>query len=207
MKDVPSIKYLTDTELKQLFKALEMETRMAKTPCTHKCAIRNEALFGIMYYCGLRVSEVGMIKVEDFNTLKNEIYCRRLKGGINNTLEIIDSHLIKSLKRHIKENDPKIFLFESMKKNPRTAISRKTLDSIMRRCCEAAKIENNEKWHCHSLRHSRAIHLANAGADIREIQYWFGHVDISNTMIYLQFTSRHQQTLYDKLKEFLRNGF
>lgn len=80
-------------------------------------------------------------------------------------------------------------------------ISRKTLDKLMKKYCEMAKIKDKDKWHFHTLKHTRAVNLAESGLDLKEIQYWLGHKEISNTQIYFQFTSSQYETLYKKLKK------
>jgi site-specific recombinase XerD len=195
-----TIKYFTEEELDAIFKALEHRRKTATTEFALKNAIRDEALFKVMFYCALRVSEVIALNVEDYNTIKKEIHCKRLKGGINNTLRIIDSDVLQALNRHIRENVPTGSLFMNIRDNK--LLSRKTVDYIVKDLCMEAKISNKSKWHCHTFRHSKAIELAESGLDIKEIQYWLGHKSISNTQLYFEFTSNQYNTMYKKL---LRN--
>lgn len=185
------IKYFTEDELNKLFKAI------ANSQDKHK--VRNEALFKIGYYCALRASEISLLKVSYFNTSKNELYCKRLKGSLNNTIRIIDSDIIKSLKRYLRNYNPKEYLFMSQMNKP---ISRKQLDVLMKHYCELAGIKDKSKHHFHTLKHTRAVRLAESNLDIKEIQYWLGHKEISNTQIYFQFTTSQYETLYRKLKKF-----
>src|SRR5258705_77510 len=48
------------------------------------------------------------------------------------------------------------------------------------------------KRHFHTLKHSIATHLLDAGADLRFVQDWIGHASIRNTVIYAQLTSRRR---------------
>ena len=131
------------------------------------------------------------------NNSKNEIYCRRLKGSLNNTIRIVDPDILRSVKRYLRTiNHDTMFI--SQKGLP---ISRKTLDKLMKKYCEMAKIKDKDKWHFHTLKHTRAVNLAESGLDLKEIQYWLGHKEISNTQIYFQFTSSQYETLYKKLKK------
>lgn len=190
MNKINEIKYFSNGELKALFKAIERDNSKHKN--------RNEAIFKIAYYCALRASEVGLLKSEDFNNSRNELYCRRLKGSLNNTIRIIDIDILRSLKRHLRTNSNEI-IFISQKGNP---ISRKTLDSLMKKYCMEANINDKSKWHFHTLKHTRAVDLAEMGLDLKEIQYWLGHKEISNTQIYFQFTSVQYNALYRKLNKF-----
>ena len=45
------------------------------------------------------------------------------------------------------------------------------------------------------------MELAELGVDLKNIQWWLGHKNISNTLIYLQFTTRQQDALYRFLEE------
>lgn len=187
--DNADIKYFTNKELKAFFKAIEKDNS--------KYRVRNECIFKLAYYCALRVSEVALIHVDDFNNSRNEIYCRRLKGSLNNTIRIVDPDILRSVKRYLRTiNHDTMFI--SQKGLP---ISRKTLDKLMKKYCEIAKIKDKDKWHFHTLKHTRAVDLAEIGLDLKEIQYWLGHKEISNTQIYFQFTSSQYETLYKKLKK------
>lgn len=184
------IKYFNDSELKKLFSTIEGSIG--------KNQMRDEAIFKIGYYCALRASEISMINVDDYNNLRDELYCKRLKGSNNNTIRIVDKNILKVLKIHIKNNKPENIMFVSQKNNP---ISRKTLDYLMKKYCSMAEIKDSSKWHFHTLKHTRAVDLGNSGLDLKEIQYWLGHKEVSNTEIYFQFTSQQQKNMYKKLIE------
>ncbi|OPJ57804.1 tyrosine-type recombinase/integrase [Clostridium oryzae] len=188
----PKIKYLTQDETKRLFDCIE------STDSVHK--LRDLALFRVAYRCGLRASEISLIKLSDYNRTKGEIYCRRLKGSNNNTIRLdnkakyildkyIDEHKITS------ENDS---LFISQKNKP---ISRQTLDYLMKKYCSKANIADKKKHHFHTLKHTTAVHLAESDMDIKELQWWLGHKAVSNTEVYFQFTTKQQEKMYNKLKE------
>lgn len=196
-----TIKFFTATERKAFFKELERRRLCCATKTQASKAIRNEAIFRIMHYCALRVTEVTNLLVEDYNPINHEMYCRRLKGGRNNTLRIIDPDVLKALNRHLRYNKPHTYLFENTING--TKMSRKTLDGIMRATCKGMTVHQpkREKWHCHTLRHTKAIELAEMGFDLKELQYWLGHAEVSNTLIYFTFTSKQRETMYRKLKQ------
>lgn len=204
MRNEETIKYFNQNELRQFKNALKnyrLEMEWDKTKKAYNIAVRNEALFLVMYFCALRVSEVAILEIGDFNAIGEEIYCRRLKSGRNNTLRIVDTRILQVLKRHIRINSPEKYLFENMrsKKGNGQTVTRSTLDYWMRFYCNLAGFKNTELYHCHTLRHTRAVNLANAGLDVREIQYWLGHNDSRSTEIYMKFTSQQQNAMYRKL--------
>jgi len=64
------------------------------------------------------------------------------------------------------------------------------LDWLMRRSYGVKADLPAEKRHFHVLKHSIAVHLLDAGADLRFVQDWLGHVDIGNTVIYTTSPAR-----------------
>lgn len=186
------IKYLTQQEASRLFNSIKNSRGIH--------SIRDLAIFRVAYRCGLRASEIALLRLEDYNISKGEIYCKRLKGSKNNTIrldsitkEIVDKH-ITIANIHIDSEA----LFKSQKDKP---ISRHTLDYLMKKYCATADIDDKKKHHFHALKHSTAVHLAESDMDIKELQWWLGHKSISNTEIYFQFTTRQQEKIYAKLEE------
>lgn len=205
MTKTTTIKYFNETELNEFIKALEKVTLYesvikGKDNVAYKRAVRNEAIFKLMYYCAFRVSEVTNLKVGQYNEARKQIYCERLKGGNNNTLQIYDDNIVTSLTRHLEVNCPKKYLFEHVQEDSNLSLSRSTLDVIIKRYCKIAQLKDKRKFHCHVLRHTRAIALAEQGLDLKELQFWLGHSDVSNTLIYFQFTIRQQEELYRKIQ-------
>jgi integrase len=95
-KEEREIKYLSQKELKKLFDTIE------KTKDNNKLYLRDLLIFNLMYFLALRVSEVGVLLFEDYNSLNNTIYIRRLKGSNNNTLKLDDKRL-KLMRKYIRE--------------------------------------------------------------------------------------------------------
>lgn len=197
MSETTKIKFLFPDEKRRLYLALEADTS--------KYHIRNKAIFMLAEYAALRASEVGGITLDNLNLPDRLIYCSRLKQSNNNTLRILDDAVLKALTDYMYYRQEHAitskFLFVSQKGAP---ISRKTLDELMKKYCAAAGIPT-DKAHFHALKHTRAVEMAELGLDTKEVQYWLGHKSIKNTEIYLQFTSRQQETLYRKLLLFRKN--
>lgn len=185
------IKYLTQKEALSLFNSIES--------CGSLHSTRDLAIFRLAYRCGLRVSEISLLKLQNYNMSKGEIYCRRLKGSNNNTLRL-DEKTRAALDKYINESNIKSesqIIFTSQKNNP---ISRQTLDYLTKKYCTMADIEDKSKHHFHALKHTTAVHLAECDMDIKELQWWLGHKSVSNTEIYFQFTTKQQDRMYAKLE-------
>lgn len=186
------IKYFTKEEAIQFFRAIEYHNSIH--------TIRNLAIFRVAYRCGLRVSEISLLKLQDYNMSKGELYCKRLKGSRNNTIRL-DSKTNEILNKYIIENNilsNSEFLFKSQKNTP---ISRYTLNYLMKKYCVLANIDDKSKHHFHALKHTTAVHLAESDMDIKELQWWLGHKAVTNTEIYFQFTTKQQEKMYSKLEE------
>lgn len=192
------VKHFTQNELLRFFGTLEKERKKKfKNTCAYRAAVRDEALFKLLYYCGLRVSELCNMPLNYFNEERNELYCERYKGGRDNTLFIVDKKIQDILKLHLEVNQPQQYLFEG--RRPGMPLCRKSIYTFMRYYCQKAGITNLEKCHPHTLRHTRAVDMLDMGCSIYDVQFWLGHVDISNTMIYLRYTTNQQTRLYNIL--------
>jgi len=185
--------YLTDVEKEELFRQIDQDTS------SHH--LRNKALFLLAKYCALRVSEVGLIKLCDYDPRNHLLHCERLKNGNNNTLKIVDPSVYQTVdlyySKWLHDSSASNALFISQLGRP---ISRKTLDRLMKHYCSNTSIPTN-KWHFHVLRHTRAMELVEyPNVDVRDVQWWLGHKEIQNTMIYLEYSASCMAVLFDNIK-------
>ena len=187
------IGYLLPSETKELFNVIAQDKG--------KNATRNMALFSLAIYGGLRASEIGMIRISDYDVQRKQIYCKRLKNSCSNTLRIIDKRVLQVLDDfydlRIHQSSDIDALFLSNKGKP---ISRKQLDVMTKVYCSKTSIPAS-KHHFHVLKHTRAVQLADCGVNVQDIQWWLGHKKIENTLIYMQFTTKQQEHLYHYLQE------
>lgn len=192
-KNSGGLRFLTQREKTELFKA------MAKDKGRY--ASRNRAIFYLSEYCALRASEIGLITLSDFDRTKKTIFCRRLKGSKNNTLKIVNPRVYEALEHYYLERIQKPcgnnYLFTSQLNKP---ISRKTLDYLMKYYCSNTEIPS-EKHHFHVLKHTRAMELIEYDdVKLTDVQWWLGHQNIQNTMIYLDYTSNAMRSLFNKIE-------
>lgn len=192
-KNSGGLRFLTQKEKAELFNALAKDKG--------RFANRNRAIFYLSEYCALRASEIGLITISDFDRTKRTIFCRRLKGSKNNTLKIVNPKVYDALEYYYLERIQKPCgnnrLFTSQLNRP---ISRKTLDHLMKYYCSGTEIPR-EKHHFHVLKHTRAMELIEYDdVKLTDVQWWLGHQNIQNTMIYLDYTSNAMRSLFNKIE-------
>lgn len=168
--------YFTNDERNRLFQCLdEMDT---------KFIIRDRALIKVTYYCALRVSEISQLKLSDFNLENREITCRRIQGGKDNVIKIIDDDIYNSVaeyyKLRINDKYSSPYFFVSQKNG---ALTRSRLHCILYSYCEAAYIDN-EKRHFQALRYTRVMDMIDMGCSIDEIIWWTGLTVAKTSTIY-----------------------
>lgn len=198
-----NILYFTEKERDIFFQIMDNSIKHEKNPNEKRRWIRNKALYAVLYYCGLRVSEGVKMETSAYNVKRHEIYCERIKGSKNNKLIIMPDYewVEEALKKHIKVNSPGKYLFTKIIPEIDQPLSRKTCDMIMRNICSQTDIPR-EKWHCSVLRNSIAMELKAKGLNVMELQYWLGHESISNTAIYYSNEdTQSTESLYEKLFE------
>ncbi|MBI2968973.1 MAG: site-specific tyrosine recombinase XerD [Bacteroidetes bacterium] len=146
---------------------------------------RNCAMLETLYGCGLRVSELVNLKIDDVHF--QEGFVRVLGKGNKQRLVPLGSYAAKHIKiyfenirshiRPVKGNEDVLFLNRRGGK-----LSRQMVFIIIRYLCRKAGIR--KKVGPHTFRHSFATHLVEGGADLRAVQEMLGHASITTTEIY-----------------------
>jgi len=143
--------------------------------------LKHRLLLMTTYSAGLRASEVIALKPEHIDSKRMLIKVENGKGN-KDRYTLLSERLLGELRHYYRTFKPKNYLFPSSYK------SRETLSyESVRRIYEDArkKAGINKGPGLHTLRHSFATHLLEAGYDIRKIQVLMGHSSLSTTMIYL----------------------
>ena len=145
---------------------------------------RDQAMFEVMYAAGLRVSEVVNLKLLDFH--EPERYLNILGKGRKVRLVPIGEIASKKLWDYIyksrdilRKNKKNDFIFLNFHGNH---LTRNGISKILKKRLHEAGIF--QIFSPHSLRHSFATHLLEGGADLRVVQEFLGHADITTTQIY-----------------------
>ena len=146
---------------------------------------RNLTLIDFMYSTACRVSELCDVRVSDLDF--EEDFVKLFGKGSKQRIVPIGSELKINLSKYLKFRDelntqePYLFLSKNMNQLDRSAIFR-----IIKK--SATLSDNALSVHPHTLRHSAATHMLEAGCDLRTLQELLGHTSVSTTKIYTKLT-------------------
>jgi site-specific recombinase XerD len=155
----------------------------------------------LIYVCGLRLSECLALTIHDIRGAENKLFIRNSKGHQDRVVPL-PTRMYHELKRYWTFHRHRLLIFPNVGRgdnNPKAlaqrmhqATSPMPCSSLQRLIIVARKELNLPDASIHSLRHSFATHLLEAGAHLHTIQKLLGHKQITSTMIYLHVT--HQTT-------------
>jgi site-specific recombinase XerD len=149
------------------------------------------------YGSGLRVSEVCRLQIRDVDSDRDVLHIRHAKGD-KERLTILPPRLLAQLRRHYKETRPEgPWLFPGGTREGH--VGRRHMQDGFRKAVRAAGIRR-EGVRFHSLRHSFATHMLEAGVDIRLIQAMLGHASVKTTSRYAQVRADYFAELPDPLE-------
>lgn len=147
----------------------------------------------MLYSSGLRVSELVNLKKQDLDFNEN-IGWVRLGKGKKDRMFILSKKLSIKLKKYTDKHSDWNYIFSE--KNPLTT---RNIQKIVQKAAFFANI--NKNVHPHTLRHSFATHLLDAGTDLRKIQELLGHQSISTTMLYTHISNEQLKSIKNPLDE------
>jgi site-specific recombinase XerD len=194
-------KYLTVQQMKDL---LDAPAKLAATP-RHKgpgrpisagVCLRDVAVLETIYSCGLRVSELCGLLVEDIDWSEQLV---RVRGkGKKERLVPIGEPAVKAIQnywRMLKQppsGHSPVFFTETRKSAPLQPVQ------LSRRLKQYLVIAGLDPGLTpHKLRHSYATHMLDAGADLRSVQELLGHAHLVTTQIYTHVTTERLKKAYD----------
>ena len=161
---------------------------------------QNKAYLTTVYTCGFRLHEALYLHVNDIDSDRMRIHVHRGKGAKDRYVPLPESTL-NILRNYWKRHRNPVWLFprlgRSGKEGPAAQIpmSKETVQGALRRVLTQLKFK--KKVSVHTLRHSYATHLLEAGVNIRRIQQYLGHSSLNSTMVYLHLTTQGHENAYD----------
>lgn len=164
---------------------------------------RDRAILETLYAAGIRVSELVGLNTGDIDLGVG--YIRVMGKGSKERVVPIGSYAIKAIKLYQEDGRKRL-----MEKGKQAAddedalfvnkygrrLSDRSIRNIINKYVEIVSLR--QKVSPHSIRHSFATHLLDAGADLRSVQELLGHVKMSTTQIYTHVTKEHLKSVYEK---------
>jgi len=143
-----------------------------------------------LYGAGLRRSEACQLKVRDIDSRRMVLRVEQGKGGRDREIPLSPT-LLTALREYYRWMRPRTYLFPGTRNGWRAdaPITTKVIWDAVRLATRKAGID--KRVTPHTLRHSYATHLLEAGTDLRTIQLLLGHADLSHTTVYLHLSRRH----------------
>lgn len=179
--------YLTRSQAESLFSLAQ--TRAAEGAVAHT---RNLAILELLYSTGMRVSEIHGLNRADVDLVSQQAKVRG-KGRKERIVPIGD-HATLALRNYEAKRDsrdPAVFVNQRGKR-----LSISGIQKIVTALLDA--VAGGEDLTTHSVRHTFATHLLDAGADLRAVQELLGHASISTTQIYTHTSVERLKQVYEK---------
>jgi integrase/recombinase XerC len=188
--------YLDRAQMDLLFQSAELKAQEGRFT-----DVRNRAILELFYSTGMRLSELRGINRSDIDLLSQQVKVRG-KGRKERIIPVGDHAQIAlrnyELKRDdlvrntISKADRNAFFLSSRGKRISTRAIQQAVSGFLDRIDEDAGLST------HSLRHTFATHLLDAGADLRAVQELLGHASISTTQIYTHTSVERLKDVYRK---------
>ena len=155
---------------------------------------RDVALFELLYGCGLRLSELVGLNLDDFDFRERWIRVRG-KGRKERQVPYAEK-ASAALEKYLARRSPKAGERALLVNHQGTRLSDRGAREIVK--FYARMVSGDGSLHPHSLRHAYATHLLADGADLRSIQELLGHARLTTTQKYTQVSLTDLMAVYDK---------
>jgi len=148
--------------------------------------LRHRLVLMFLYYTGIRLDEIVNLKWGDIDFDRETIHLKITKGSKDRIVFLHKN--LKQVLGMICKKEGLVFMSNLGKK-----YDKRTIQMIVKNA--AAKAGIKKRVSPHTLRHSFATHLLEAGADIRHIQKLLGHSSLQTTQIYTHVATRDIKNL------------
>jgi integrase/recombinase XerD len=170
--DIPRVR--RETKLPQVLSREEVGKLITVT-----ANLKHQALLMLTYSSGLRLSEIGGLKIGDVDSKRMQVRIVQAKG-FKDRYCVLSPVALETLRDYWKRYRPSIWLFENTKKQP---LACRTIQQIFKNALRKAGVQ--KQVGIHSLRHSFATHLMEQGVSLPIIQQLLGHKALRTTSVYL----------------------
>jgi site-specific recombinase XerD len=170
--------------------------------------LHNQVSFTTLCSLGLRLQEGLFLQVVDIDSQRMMVHVHRGKGAKDRYVPLPPDTL-RLLRHYWATHRNPIWLFPATgrdQKQSTTAtepMSRNSVQGAFRKAQQRAGI-NKVGVALHTLRHSYATHLLEAGVNLRLIQLYLGHTRLETTMLYLHLTQKGHEDAYERINSVMR---
>lgn len=170
-------------------------SQLLRIPDDSELARRDQAILELFYSSGLRLSELATLQWRDLDLSEGLV---RVTGkGQRTRIVPVGAHARKALQQwqrdHPEPFNQQAYIFPGRKGRH---LSQRAIQ--LRLDYWARQLGLTQGVHPHKLRHSCATHLLESSGDLRAVQEFLGHTDISTTQIYTHLDFQHLAKVYDK---------
>jgi len=160
----------------------------------------HRTLLMTLYSTAMRRAELCRLKVRDIDSQRMMIRINQGKGRRDRDVPL-SPKLLDTLRVYWRWMQPTTYLFPGTVKRVRADVPI-SVNSVWLACRQAAQSAGiSKRISPHSLRHSCASHLLEAGADLRTIQVLLGHSRLEHTLVYLHLSTKHLQAVPNPLDQ------
>jgi site-specific recombinase XerD len=168
---------------------------------------QNKAYLTAVYTCGLRLNEALNLQVADIDSQRMRIHVHRGKGAKDRYVPLPHKTLHILREYWTTHRNPKLIfpkLGRSGKEGPAATepMNKSSVQGALRKTL--AQLRMKKRISIHTLRHSYATHLLEAGVNIRRIQQYLGHSSLHTTMAYLHLTTQGHERAYGIINDLMK---
>jgi site-specific recombinase XerD len=167
---------------------------------------RYRVCLSLIYSCGLRLQEGTNLRVSDIDSARMMIHVRHGKGAKDRYVPLPERTLLL-LRDYWKQHRNPTLLFPAEGRDhcPLSQATEPMSKSSVQQAFRAALKEShlNKRASVHTLRHSWATHLLEAGVNLRLIQEWLGHSSPATTSVYTHLTVKAAQLGADAINQLM----
>lgn len=162
--------------------------------------LKHRVIISLFYGTGLRMNELVQLKIADIDSKAFQL---KVSGkGSKERFTILPKQLLDDLRKYYLQRKPQTYLFEGQTKGG--PMHARSIQHFVNRYVGMIGLGGKD-YSAHTLRHSFATHLLDAGTDIHTIKELLGHSSISTTMVYLHLQQSKRAGLISPFDN-LENG-
>ena len=159
------------------------QEEIARVISTIKC-LKHRCIVTLLYSTGLRLSELAHLRIKDIDSKSMRIKVVQGKGR-KDRFTILSASVLQELRTYYLQCRPVEYLFNGERKGARYSV--RSIQKVVHDAILRAGLANKD-YSVHTIRHSFATHLVDAGTDLHTVKELLGHNSLGTTMQYLHIS-------------------